>query len=39
MSYVCFNISSECNMHAQKGADIILSIITMILPWLIKRDD
>lgn len=24
---------------AQKGADIILSIITMILPWLIKRDD
>lgn len=24
---------------AQKGADIILSIITMILPWLIKRED
>lgn len=24
---------------AQKGADIILSIITIILPWLVKRED
>jgi prenyltransferase beta subunit len=24
---------------AQKGADIILSVVTMILPWLVKRED